>query len=92
MYDGANVTFPTIGALLLTIGIFFIVKKCNWEKWSCILKILEDSILPVYLLHNLIITFLNKLIIIKSLFLFSSVIGAVIVFAICVMIGKVVPA
>lgn len=51
MSDGVNPAFPTIGALLLSTGIFECLKYIRIEKEHLLLKFFSEGILSIYLFH-----------------------------------------
>ena len=59
VYDGVNSSFPTIGALLMAVGTFYILSKLPNElnqKWLNILKIFADNIMGVYIFHTVLVS------------------------------------
>lgn len=60
MFDGVNAAFPTIGALLLSVGIYFVIKALPLSKFKKTLGFFGNSALSIYLMHMLVIDILNK--------------------------------
>ena len=58
VYDGVNSSFPTIGALLMAVGTFYIVSKLPNElnqNHIKLLKVVAENIIGVYLLHTIFV-------------------------------------
>lgn len=75
IYDGVNGSFPTIGALALSIGLFFLLKDASSTSHN-----LRDSIgfignntLGIYIFHVLVIFLIRKYTECESLSLLSSI-------------------
>ena len=51
MYDGVNAAFPTIGALLLTVGCYSMVQYLQLQKIAKFLEWMGSSSLSIYLMH-----------------------------------------
>lgn len=89
VYDGVNASFPTLGAMLLAIGVFSLVKNIRFsEQITKIIIWLSDGILPIYLMHQ----FVKKLtrFVIPCSTLFGALICTIITCLICVLIGKII--
>lgn len=87
MYDGVNSSFPTIGALLLSSGVYIISKHINFLKLNKVICYASDFVLPIYLLHSLCIKLIALVIKIENN-LFISVIMTTVICLICGFIGK----
>lgn len=89
VYDGVNAAFPTIGALLLAIGAFFIAKKVSFARVRCILFFLSRGVLSVYLMHTFVMavrtTLFGK---IEQIGLLSAIVYSVLVYLVCLGIGE----
>ena len=60
VYD-VNSSFPTIGALLMAVGVFFLcsrVKVNDNSKFTIAMKALGDQIMGIYIFHNVCIPFI----------------------------------
>lgn len=89
MYDGVNASFPTIGAMLLAVGLFSLLKNVNFSKnFTKVIVWLSDGILPIYVMHQLI----KK--ITRFLIPCDTLIGAlsctIVTCLICIFIGKII--
>jgi len=87
MYDGVNAAFPTVGALLLSTGIFITAKNIPLNSIEKPLSFIGSGILPIYLLHMLMIRLLN-LILPSSLNTILSIIITALICIICTVVGK----
>ena len=88
MYDGVNAAFPTLGALMLSCGVFLNVKYFNWKRFEHIIVWLGNSILPVYLLHMAFINFLISFAETMKLNICSALLGSLIIFLVCTLVGN----
>ena len=61
IYDGVNSSFPTIGALLLSVGIFMLLKgiTCNRSLSRMTITFIGSNTMSIYLLHVLFIFILR---------------------------------
>ena len=55
MFDGVNASFPTIGALFLSVGLYLLIKKGSYIRFSKVLSFLGSGALTIYLTHSLFI-------------------------------------
>lgn len=65
VYDGVNSSFPTIGALLMSVGIFYLFSKIKVEKAEKIIlvvKKISENIMGVYIFHLVAIAMVTKVI------------------------------
>ncbi len=89
MYDGVNIAFPTVGALLLTTGVFTLAKKIPFEKIAKPLGFISGGILHIYLMHVMFIKLFHLLL--GGFFsynLITSYIISAVIFMLCVLAGK----
>lgn len=85
MFDGVNAAFPTLGALLLSVGLFLFFKKFTFKAIEKPLLFICNGIFAIYILHSYIIYILPSVV-------SETLIGSIIVaFAICLVgatVGK----
>ncbi len=89
IWDGVNASFPTIGALLLSIGIFSLFKKINFEKIKLFLVFSADTIFPIYLLHMPIIILLGEIMVLSKIYLIVAFLLTILIVSICGLLGKI---
>lgn len=64
VYEGMNACFPTIGALLITVGMYSAVRRMHFDTGSLIVRYMSwvgRNCLGVYLFHMPIIVILNNI-------------------------------
>ena len=87
VFDGVNGSFPTIGALALSAGLFLLLKDSNSSK-SIIRKLISligSQTMEIYLFHVLIIFLFRKYAVCESCgFLFSVIFSFLIIFIISI--------
>lgn len=88
MYDGVNAAFPTYGAMLLSIGIFIVVKN-EITKCGKITNWLKDQILSIYLIHMALIRVVDSMFGLTSISLAVAIVGTALILFMCAGIGKV---
>lgn len=65
VYDGVNSSFPTIGALLMAVGVFYLLSKIEHGPEGCVrglLKICAGNIMGVFIFHTVCVNFVLKVI------------------------------
>lgn len=77
MFDGVNDAFPTIGALLLSTGLFLFFKKFSFKIIAKPLLFICNGIFAIYILHISIIKF------IPTMFSESLLLSLLVSFVIC---------
>lgn len=90
LFDGVNSSFPTIGALMMSVGIFCLASKINFDKYpkiSHIINIIGGNVMAVYIFHLTIILWINKNFIISSIKLFQSIFINIAIILICILLG-----
>lgn len=87
MYDGVNAAFPTVGALLLSTGVFLLAKRLNLQKIGKPLAWLGSAMLPIYLMHMAVINLLKNNFE-YNLNYVTAVVGSVLICLFCAVIGK----
>ena len=92
MFDGVNSCFPTIGALLMALGTFNILKSLTYtDKFKKILKFVSQYILSIYVMHVLVIDVLFKdILVINSCSFISALFCSLIIDAVCVGLGYLI--
>lgn len=63
MYDGVNSSFPTLGALLMAAGVFYLLSKMNPNITGNVEKMFRlcaDHVMGVYIFHPIIVQLLNR--------------------------------
>lgn len=87
VYDGVNASFPTIGALLLAVGLYELVRNIDLNRFQFAISFCSEEVLAIYLLHMTIIRFL-------SFFTQYTLVGALLVTIfvclICIVLGKII--
>lgn len=86
MFEGVNGAFPTIGALLLTVGLYYCFSKLRFKAWN-ILTFYAQGVLPIYLLHMYFVNWINKVHRITNLL--EAIVGAILICTLCSFIGKI---
>ena len=86
MFDGVNASFPTVGALFLSTGIFLICKKLSFKAIQKPLLFVGSGIFAIYISHSFIIKYL-PLPFKESLIV--SLLGALVICLIGAVIGKI---
>lgn len=89
MHDGVNSCFPTIGALLLTVGMVLIFRDINFRRCKRWIEFAANGILPIYLTHMLFIFLLEDVGLYADR-LSVALIGTIGICAIGILIGNVV--
>lgn len=85
--DGVNGAFPTLGALLLSVGVFELIKSIEFNK-AVWISFISQGILPIYLLHSIVINYTTTLFG-KPTNIFSALLGSSIICILCCCIGWV---
>ena len=88
VYDGVNHAFPTIGALLLSVGVYMLVKRLDLRRLEKPIAFLCDGILPVYVMHIGVILLIKRLTGPFTLNLATAILGTCGVCLICTLLGK----
>lgn len=75
IYDGVNGSFPTIGALALSTGLFFLLKDASSTNHNLCSSIgfIGSNTLGIYIFHVLFIFLIRKYILSETLSLLSSI-------------------
>ena len=90
MYDGVNAAFPTYGALLLSVGVFIVIKCMPLNRIARYLNWMGMAVLSIYLLHMLMIKCIKVVCGSFTLGLSSALLGTLFIFMSCLVIGKCV--
>ena len=92
MFDGVNASFPTIGALLMAVGVFGILKCINYNtSWKKMFMKISPYIMGIYLMHLMVIHILFKVIIqVNELSIISAILLSILMDTICVLLGMVI--
>lgn len=91
MFDGVNASFPTIGALLIAVGTFELLKSFNYSSATIkFMNTVSPYVLSIYVMHVIIIKGFAMLLNIDSISLIQAVALAVAVDAIAVGAGWVI--
>lgn len=88
MYDGVNAAFPTVGALLLSTGIFLLVKNVDFEKNRKPLIWMGSAMLPIYLIHMSVIRGVKALVGPFELNMIAAILGTAVICIVSALIGK----
>lgn len=65
VYDGVNSSFPTIGALLMAVGTFYILSKAAAPKnlvFSKLIDYFSEHIMGIYIFHHVILRIVLKVV------------------------------
>ena len=92
LHDSGNGNFPTIGAMLMAVGLFNIIYDIELgEKAKRIVRILSKNVLMVYILHLMVIRILNKTILsgIETLPLLLSLFISAGIYLICILLANI---
>lgn len=88
--DGVNGSFPTIGALCMSIAIFNCLHLIHLnEKSKKVINYLSPCVLGVYIFHLQIMKWLRQFGAFSILTLGQSILMSVFVYALCVLISKI---
>lgn len=85
MFDGVNAAFPTVGTLLLSVGMFLFVKKFSFKCIAKPLLFVCNGIFAIYISHIYIISIL------PSAFREPLIVSVIVTFVICIVgatVGK----
>lgn len=88
MYDGVNAAFPTVGALLLSMGVFTLAKNFTFKRIEKPLNFISGGILHIYLMH---VAFIRLFALITGSIptnLILCYLCSFLVFMLCVLVGK----
>ena len=85
VYDGVNVAFPTVGALLLAVGVYMTVTGIKLEALRKPLIVAGGGILPIYLMHMVVAKSFH---VEGNMPLWWAYLGTAVICAVCVIIGK----
>lgn len=88
MYDGVNAAFPTLGALLLTVGCYSMVQYLQLQKIAKFLEWMGSSSLSIYLMHMIIIKCINFIYNSYHLNTGTALFCSVMICLICTILGK----
>ena len=64
VYDGVNSSFPTIGALLMAAGTFYLFSQIDFapeNRGKKVIKLLADNIMGVYVFHPIVIRWFRRI-------------------------------
>ncbi len=89
VYVGVNSSFPTIGAMLLAIGVFSLSQKIKFNIHTTkIITWLSDGVLPIFLMHQFVKKFTRFIIPCNTLL--GALICTIITCLICIIVGKII--
>lgn len=89
VYDGVNHAFPTIGALLLMLGLFQIITCIQTIRSQMLLSFLSDGVLPIYLMHMTMIRGIKLLAGSFQIALLPALFISSIICVVCCLLGKI---
>lgn len=89
VYDGVNASFPTIGALLLSIGVFSLICQLPLSRFKNPILWMGDAVLPVYLMHMAIISIVKGVFGSYHLNLLTAFAGTFGIYLLCALVGKI---
>lgn len=88
MYDGVNHAFPTIGAFLLSLGVWGICSNLQFTNTSQMISRLQTCLLPVYVFHSILIRISESLLPLSEINTITAFIGTLFIFAGACIIGE----
>lgn len=65
VFDGVNASFPTIGPLFMSMGVFALISQVKLDKYKKIREIVEVigvNIMGIYLFHNTFTVLFNRVV------------------------------
>ena len=65
VYDGVNSSFPTIGALLMASGVFYLLSRMHVAPdsiWNRYIRKYAENIMGIYIFHTLLINIVLRLV------------------------------
>lgn len=92
MFDGVNASFPTLGALSMSLGVYGLFKSFKYtHRIKSFLSMLSPYVLSIYVMHILVITVIaNKFFHINSISLYGAIAFCVLVDVICIALGMII--
>ena len=90
IYDGVNHAFPTIGALLLSIGVWAIISNISFNKSAGIISRIGEKVLSIYVIHSFIIRIVSVLLGVSSMNLIPSLLYTAVICIISICVGKAI--
>ena len=94
IYDGVNSSFPTLGALAISAGIFFLFKDVDFNDGivSKIVSFVGQNTMGIYLIHVLVIFLLRQFIsgFISNLNFLSAIILSVLIILFTAFISSII--
>ena len=91
MFDGVNASFPTIGALLMAVGTFELLKSFNYSGAVVkFMNIISPYVLSIYVMHVIIIKGVTMLLDVDSISFIQAIALTVAVDAIAIGAGWVI--
>ena len=92
MFDGVNASFPTLGALSMSLGVYGLFKSFKYgDKVKRFLSMLSPYVLSIYVMHIFVITVIaNKLLHINNISLLGAIAFCVLVDGICIAVGMII--
>ena len=88
MWDAVNSAFPTVGALLMAMGMFMAARHLHLSWEARFLSWASEGVLAIYLMHMAGIHLLRPLIAVRTYGLLTAIAAAVAVSASCVLVQK----
>ena len=89
VWDGVNVAFPTVGALLMAVGLFMAARHIPSSVGRKLLDHCSEAILAIYVLHMAMIRLLARLALLEKLGILSAVLLTGVVCLLCILVQKV---
>lgn len=92
VYEGMNACFPTVGALLMTVGIYSSLRQLNFKSNNLTVRYLSwlgRNCLGIYLFHMPIIVCINRFMQPQSFNLLINIFSCLIISAICGYLYKI---
>ena len=87
LFDGVNSSFPTLGALCMSLGAFILIsniKLVEESKMKNIVQFISSKSMGIYIFHMPMILFLKTQLNIASIPLYLSIITTFIIIVICI--------
>lgn len=89
MWDAVNAAFPTVGALLMAVGMFMACRRISTPGAERFLKWTGEGVLAIYLLHMAWIRLLKHLFPLDTYGITLAVVMTIVVCILCILVQKI---
>lgn len=91
LHDSGNGNFPTVGALMMAVGMFNMLYDIQVSfKAQKLIRFFSNNVLIVYILHSAIIRFLRRTILVDTISLVESIFISAVIYIVCTLVGTVI--